>query len=460
MKNIFACIIVLLMGCICFSCRQEKPHEYEDLSNLDFGIKSYPQEPINGISKYPPFSWFASKPVKVNSELEIDFNEDAIRSQSSGQIFFVDENGNRVNGMVLGNLSSPSFNVTAKDGKQIIPIEYTVDPVVGDSILTGSIVMIGNGIDKVNHTDLTPTATPIGSWTMHHKLGVNWIQWILLILICIIAIYLLGQLIATLATLTAEGTGVESATTLSESLTQTNTSHKKYKESPNSQGRRNRDPFIERCERILLSQASVSDKAVTLERLFNYWDYELPEDEKDFEGSILNPNVMKAMDELWGKYYKITKKNMCWEGEPYNSRLIPDNNTIPPNKNYSNIDNLTWGQIMTKHNYRGLQYHRGKPNFAEYAKYQVVISDFDKFIDPHKDDDRGPLQERAFEILAKQFLDYDAESMKKMKENNRWVWHEDTDCKTMYLVPQEIHNNLHHFGGVGMLRILRRTGLV
>lgn len=73
---------------------------------------------------------------------------------------------------------------------------------------------------------------------------------------------------------------------------------------------------------------------------------------------------------------------------------------------------------------------------------------------------RGPLQERAFEILAKQFPDYDAESMKKMKENNRWVWHEDTDCKTMYLVPQEIHNNLHHFGGVGMLRILRRTGLV
>ena len=461
MKNIVAYTLHLILVCCCFSCNQEKPHVYEELSNLNFGTGSYPQEPIKGISKYVPFSWFGpSDPVKVNSEFEIEFNEDAIRSHSAGEILFIDENGSRINTIAFGNPPSPSFNIQAKEGRQIIPIELTVNPLVGDTILAGSIVMVSNGIDKVNHTELSSNATSIGTWSMHHKLGINWIQCILLVLLCIILIVIVWFLLKGLfvaITYIISDIASTAATTTSSIF---NKKQERQKDFSNRTKKKKRNPFIERCEKILLSQASVSDKAVTLERLFNYWDYDLPEEEKDFEGSILNPKVMMAMDELWGKYYKYTKKNMMWDGEPFNSRLIPDKNIIPPNRNYSNVDTLTWGQIMNKHNYCGLLYHRGKPDFAEYAKYTIVIPNFDQYINPYKDDERGPLQDKAFEILAKQFPGYDIASMKKIKENNRLVWHEDTDCKTMYLVPQEIHNNLHHFGGIGMLRVLRSSGLV
>lgn len=52
------------------------------------------------------------------------------------------------------------------------------------------------------------------------------------------------------------------------------------------------------------------------------------------------------------------------------------------------------------------------------------------------------------------------EDVRKYKEKNIYVWHEDHDCCTLYLVPQEIHGNIDHFGGIGMLKVLRDNGFV
>lgn len=460
---IYFCI--LLSSIFFTSCSSEKTHEYEPLSTMDFGEGTYRPDIINGLSRIPPFSWFGvPTPVQVQSEFEIEFNEDAIRSQSSGQLLFVDENGQQVDGIQVGNVPNNTFIISAKEGKQIIPVNFTVNPSAGNATLTGSVVIVGNGIDKVNDTEISNTATPIGSWTMNHKIGINWIQLTLLIIIAIILIlamiYIIKIIFVGITALINSISLASSTNVLKTPVMCNRESLRNNKDKDRDKKRRKRNPYVERCERILLSPASVSDKASTLEQLFSYWDYELSEEEKEYEGTILNTKVMMAMNQLWDKYYKYTKKNMTWSGEPYDSRLLPNRDIIPSNKNYSNIDRLTWGEIMNKHNYKGLMYHRGKPDFSEIAKYKVIILNFDNFVDPYNDGERGPLQEKAFELLTKQFPGHDIASMKLMKEKNRWVWHEDTDCKTLYLVPQEIHNNLNHFGGIGMLRILRSSGLV
>ena len=467
MKSFVYNILFLISGlfCIC-SCSNEEdiPLEYEEFSTLDLGEGTYRPNPFPFLDNLPPFSWMGMPDsVKLKTTLQIGFNEDAIRSTSTAKLAFLDNNGNIVEGLTYDGHDYPYVEIDASDlgydQVAIVPIEITVDPSLGNRELNGSIAVFDADVDVVNQQTLTSSPQAVASWSLTQHTGINWLRWLLLIIIIIIIIYLIywliKGLILVLGTLISGISGIVAVSTIRNSRKQ------KHQNFNNLNKNKRRNPFIEKCERILINQASVSDKAVTLERLFNYWDYELPEEEKTYEGSMLDSRVMKAMDELWDKYYRYTKKNMTWSNEPHNSRLIPNKDTIPANRNYSNIDGLTWGQIMDKYKYKGLMYHKGKPNFAELAIYTVTISDFDKYVNPDKDDDRGPLQERAFELMAtKYYPDYDVATMKKIKEDSRLVWHEDTDCKTLYLVPQEIHNNLHHFGGIGMLRVLRGSDLV
>lgn len=475
MRNfIFHILSGLVVLCFCTSCSDtEKEHKFVEISELDFGEGTYRPNPFKCLDNIPPFSWMGMPDsVKKETELEISFNEDAIRSHSSGQIAFVDQNGNLVNGLTIGKNLSERQNIDAKSGNVIIPVSFTVNPATGDSTLNGSIVVLGTDLDQVNDTKLSSIATPIASWRMKHETGINWLRWTILILIiiailAIVALILYGLFKLGVCIFVALSSAVESLSAISmpsfnsQIIRQNNNRQKDRKKNKNKDDIRKRNPFIVHCEHILLnSNVSLSDKATTLERLFIFWDYELPESDKDFEAGILDKRIMNAMDCLWYRntFYKYTRKGMSWSGLELDSTLIPDPKVAPKNRNYSNIDNLTWGEIMDKHNYHGLTYHKGKPAFADIALYTIQLSNFDRLVDSISDTERGPLQEEAFKILAKN-LHKTVEEVRLYKEQNRLVWHEDTDCKTLYLVPQEIHNNLHHFGGIGMLKILRKSGL-
>lgn len=473
MRNIiFIILTVFAVSCFCISCSDsEKEHKFVGISELDFGEGTYRPNPFKFLDNIPPFSWMGMPDsVKKETELEISFNEDAIRSHSSGQIAFVDQNGNVVNGLTIGKNLSEIQNIDAKTGGVIIPVSFTVNPAVGDSTLNGSIVVLGNELDQVNETKLSSMATPIASWSMKQKIGINWLRWTILILIvalilAIVALILYGLFKLGLCIFVALSSAVESLSAVSlpsfNSQIRWNNNNSQKDKRENKDDIHKRNPFIVHCEHILLnSNASLSDKAITLERLFIFWDYELPESDKDFEAKMLEKRIKNAMDCLWYRntFYKYTKTGMSWSGLELDSTLIPNPTVTPKNRNYSNIDNLTWGEIMEKHNYHGLNYHKGKPVFANIALYTIELSNFDRLVDSTSDTERGPLQEEAFRILAKN-LHKTVEEVRLYKEHNRLVWHEDTDCKTLYLVPQEIHNNLHHFGGIGMLKILRKNGL-
>lgn len=340
----------------------------------------------------------------------------------------------------------------------------------GNGILKDSIVILGNDLDNVNGTALETIITPVATWLLGHKNGINWWRWLILILIVggilyniALIIYLLYHSLLWVASKFLSFAIPSYGQKIIK--TKIDIGEKGEKRNDKKDDKKDldakRDQFIVDCERTLLSSgSSVSQKASTLERLFIYWDYDLLESKKEFESKMLDKRIMDAMDCLWNRntFYKHTKRGMRWLGLEWDSTLIPDPTVTPGNKNYSNIENLTWGEIMERHNFQGLSYHKGKPDFSQIASHTVQLLNFDRFVDSNSDTERGPLQEEAFRILANN-LHKTVEEIRTYKEQNRLVWHEDTDCKTLYLVPQEIHNNLHHFGGIGMLKILRKNGL-
>ncbi len=213
------------------------------------------------------------------------------------------------------------------------------------------------------------------------------------------------------------------------------------------------------------SSETPCQKAEALAGILTWLDYECPAAEKEVAFQSLDPRVQAALDELWEKYYAAPKSNGHWNGESCNSVWIPDDDYTPPNKSYSNLHGLTWREIKQKHGFKGLRCDRGRFCFEDIACYSVKLPDFAELVNSS---DREALHEAAFARLARQLGKTIAE-VKAIKESaddhtpmgqKNLVWHEDIDCETLYLVPQEIHGNITHFGGIAMCQLLRKHNLL
>ena len=216
---------------------------------------------------------------------------------------------------------------------------------------------------------------------------------------------------------------------------------------------------------LLSSTFYVGQMAEALVGLLTWLDYECPAAEKEAAFKSLDPRVQAALDELWEKYYTSPKSNGHWTGEPCDSVWIPDDDYMPPNKSYSNIHGLTWREIKCKHGFAGLRCERGRFRFEDIAWHSVKLTNFAELV---TSSDREALHEAAFAALARQ-LGKSVEEVKAIKESandhspmghKNLAWHEDIDCETLYLVPQEIHGNIIHFGGVAMCQLLRNHNLI
>lgn len=195
MRNIYCVLLVLFaMSGICSSCSSsDEKHEYTELEdNLNFGKGTYRPNPFKFLDSIPPFLWMGMPDsVKKEMELQVSFNEDAIRSHSSAQLAFADANGDIVDGIIVGKLGTDYMTFNADSSMVTIPVTYIVNPTIGDSILYGSVVVLGNELDQVNDATLSSTFTPVASWQLAHKIGINWWRWIILILIVILTLYLI-----------------------------------------------------------------------------------------------------------------------------------------------------------------------------------------------------------------------------------------------------------------------------
>lgn len=138
-----------------------------------------------------------------------------------------------------------------------------------------------------------------------------------------------------------------------------------------------------------------------------------------------------------------------WSGEVGNSKWLPDHKYTPPEKSrnpekpYSNPDNLTWKELMDKYGIDGIEFRDGYPVFDEVARGTVEIDDFT--------DDRISNFAQANEKMAEQ-RGCTPEEVETWMEENNYTWHECQDCKTMQKVPNEIHANVPHEGGVSVYK--------
>ena len=178
-------------------------------------------------------------------------------------------------------------------------------------------------------------------------------------------------------------------------------------------------------EKLGIDRSELSKLAQSMDKLT---------DEKDIDKPIA-----KELDEVKG--CPIEGNGGHWEGERGNSKWFPNRDEIPKNP-LTNPDGLTWGQILDKYGIDGIEFKNGEPDFSPVAKGTVEIG--------HFTDNRygkGGNFDQACERLAEQ-RGCTKEEVKVWMKENKYTWHERSDCKTMDKVPTEIHGNIRHSGGI------------
>ena len=178
-------------------------------------------------------------------------------------------------------------------------------------------------------------------------------------------------------------------------------------------------------EKLGIDRSELSKLAQSMDKLT---------DEKDIDKPIA-----KELDEVKG--CPIEGNGGHWEGERGNSKWFTNRDEIPKNP-LTNPDGLTWGQILDKYGIDGIEFKNGEPDFSPVAKGTVEI---DHFTDNRYG--KGGNFDQACERLAEQ-RGCTKEEVKAWMKENKYTWHERSDCKTMDKVPTEIHGNIRHSGGI------------
>lgn len=128
-----------------------------------------------------------------------------------------------------------------------------------------------------------------------------------------------------------------------------------------------------------------------------------------------------------------------WADKPGESEWKPDPDVVPADRNGTNPEHKTWREIMEKYDFKSISFQDNAADFAEVSKGEVEISDFT--------DERDSNFDQADEDLSKQW-GCTPEDVAQWRKENRYTWHECLDCKTMQLVPAEVHGNIPHSGGI------------
>ncbi|MBP2619878.1 HNH endonuclease [Streptococcus panodentis] len=178
------------------------------------------------------------------------------------------------------------------------------------------------------------------------------------------------------------------------------------------------------------------------------------EEARDFTKNLLSKaseNRIKDIDSNTDseKVVKnIPSANGEWEGEPGNSKWIPDDESINPNLQ-TNPEQKNWGDIKQEYNFDGIVFRNCEPDFSKVSKGTVEIDSFSE--------NRAKNFAQADIQLAKQ-RNCSPEEIRQFRKENKLTWHERSDMKTMDLVPSIIHGGIPHSGGIARIKALGKEG--
>jgi len=161
------------------------------------------------------------------------------------------------------------------------------------------------------------------------------------------------------------------------------------------------------------------------------------------KSSLEQPNLVFERNFVPRENDENGKPNGSWTGEVGNSTWIPNSEKIPDpmNGKNGNPNGLTWKEILDKYEIDGITFKDGDPDFSKVMKDQIQIDDFTT--------DRRVNFNQADIALAEKW-DVSPREVADWRKENNYTWHECKDCKTMQLVPCEVHNNIPHEGGIAV----------
>lgn len=464
--KIFFFILMLSASSVFFSCSSSSDEvEYIEVTDLDFEEGTYRPTPLN-LDNIPPFSWMGMPDsVKKETTFRIRFNEDAIRSNSNAKIRFVDSNGNPVDGITIDGSNSNYFDAIAKNEAQEINVSYIVNPAVGDSLLSGMIVVAGADLDQVNEISLNSNTLPVATWQLNHRVGINWLRWgvlIALILLMCYVIFILCCLLYGAGLAIAESLQFWSFPTLSLpsfNLWKKKKSRKKQLKNKKKKRKKEVEKLL-KLEAKLYEQRQIYQKYDVLEEMRLVLDKIYKKDNNTYcdAKDALKNNTWDALEEAWELWNPTPSEDVVWKGRKKQKCVLKKTHTL-----YEECKKLG----MTKCKYD----EHGSPDFgnATISGSVVNISDLYEKYSPENLKKRGgsssSFQDMAQERIAKKL----APQIKKWAKQNKcapdyWAWrnahnlvpHEDTNCQTIRLVYKPIHTAFKHRGGIANVNNIKR----
>lgn len=498
MKKIIL-IILCIASCLLVSCDTKS-----ELTSIDFGSAEF-EEPFRGLLASHP-SWLVatldwpilrslkSDTIVLSKSVKLEFNEDAVRSNSSAYIVFGNKNGNRehhayqffCNDELVG---ADGYRVQATTEPQELSIKVKIHPAIGDSTELGYLSIYGNEIDEVNSIALTEEGWQrIAQWSFTQEIGLPWLIWLIWLLLLLIAvaiivlvIYLLIQYViiplgAFLSNVSLPTLSMPTFAwpTLNFRRKQKSSHKQKRKVDTTEQKQNNEqeneelDPYIQealRLESMLRStEYGIASKNDILEQLREhlaktfYTDREL--NERCYQ--TLQVNTQKALDKF-NSFVGETPKNGTWTGERGQSLFKLSQLNI----HYAKCKSL--GFIACK-------YTSFEPDFTPvtWPKSVVDISDLYAIYSCAELEKRGgtksSFQYRAQMRIAKRI---DPELREWWKKNRKqeeydqeaafWAWrnandllpHEDANCRTLRLVKRSAHMAFTHAGGIAHAKVIK-----
>ena len=145
------------------------------------------------------------------------------------------------------------------------------------------------------------------------------------------------------------------------------------------------------------------------------------------------------------KYKNIPQSGGVWSGEPGNSKWIPNRNETPKQP-YRN--EKTWGEILDENGIDGIEFKDGEPDFTPVSKGSVEIEDFTINRDDNFYQADQNLAEQWSQEKKDGKSDWTISDIRQYRKEEKLTWHERSDMQNMDLVPQEVHGNIPHTGGI------------
>ena len=445
-----------------------------EIADYDFGEFEY-DDPFYGISEeyrpeflkktleYPPFSWFTDDSTYQSAYLfHVEFNEECVRDKEPVEFCITDPAGNVINYLSIeceGKVTHNGFfyvypNALQKD----IYIHVDAPLEIGDSIITGNIVVNRETIDEVNEAGITNPYQPIGSFYFAHRVSMNWII-ILLWLVCLALIlflvfiffkWLFGIILLSCSSLTSsfKSPMTSNSTKRSAKKSFDKQTNKKKKEKKKEQEN----------DRELLAWEALQKMHTLYAKLKEGIDINArPYDLKILNDRINNlPEPWRTIMENYnssGETKKPNDSDGVWTISSNYLAFWKPNKTLKPkgdgNDSNYNPNRWTLREFMRSiGNQEYICFCNGYPDFRPFA-YLTFKCD----IPLKMETERGKLHPYIINNVLPNEMGCNVENVKKIRDDEKLTIHENVDG-TFSLVHYSIHCSIPHNGGVSLCKIL------